>query len=297
MSLYSASSSTLLERSKLPPTTNTANTTTSDSLDLKVPLSFTTRTLWSIVSSCILTLFACIYTAIHPNIPSPKDNLLRTLWWQFGLGTMIAALIAPELIVTWAMRQWLSARRVTRHRRSNYTWTQAHSFFVLMGGFMLYVDKKPYHTLQPDELLKLIRDGCIDVPTLTANQIHDKSKNNTISKGLTILQVTWFVLQLITRAIYHLEITQLEVGTLAFSVLSFLTYALWWDKPLNVQYPHPVYWKSTTESRLEDYAPKEYVYASTCIPLLIMSASVFIKVTYPLGLRPCGQSGSRLTNY
>ncbi|KAG2093350.1 uncharacterized protein F5147DRAFT_585529 [Suillus discolor] len=49
-------------------------------------------------------------------------------------------------------------------------------------------------------------------------------------------------MQLITRAIYHLETTQLEVGTLAFAVLNFLTYAVWWDKPLNVQCPHPVYW-------------------------------------------------------
>ncbi|KAG2072142.1 hypothetical protein BDR04DRAFT_1127785 [Suillus decipiens] len=194
--------------------------------------SFIDLTLWSILSSCVLTLFACIYTAIHPNIPSPKDNLLRTLWWRFGLGTMIMALIAPEVIVTWAMRQWLSA---------HYTWTQTHSFFVLMGGFMLYVDGKPYHTLQPDEVFNLIRDGCINVPTLTANQIHDKGKDNAISKGLIILQVAWFILQLITRAIYHLEITQLEVGTLAFAVLNFLTYAVRWNKPLNVQYPHPAF--------------------------------------------------------
>ncbi|KAG1886663.1 hypothetical protein F4604DRAFT_1646382 [Suillus subluteus] len=131
-------------------------------------------------------------------------------------------------------------------------WTETHSFFVLMGGFMLYVDEKPYHTLQPDEVLMLIRDRCIDAPTLTAMQIHDRSKGNAISKGLVILQVAWFIMQLITRAIYHLETTQLEVGTLAFAVLNFLTYAVWWNKPLNVRCPHPVYWKST-ESRPDSY--------------------------------------------
>ncbi|KAG2067531.1 hypothetical protein BDR04DRAFT_844965 [Suillus decipiens] len=238
---------------------------------------------------------------------------------------MIMALVAPELIVTWAMRQWLSAHQVTRqfkksgyypsvHAESeenesvevpeveqcgnrlvhlltvlakcvlsmllflwgfpgalmrwvkvsikaycleqseDYTWTQTHSFFVLMGGFMLYVDKKPYHTLQPDEVLKLICAGCIDAPILTANQIEDRNKGNAISKGLVILQVAWFVMQLITRAIYHLETTQLETGTLAFVVLNFITYALWWNKPLNVQCPHPVHWKST-ESRPEDHIP------------------------------------------
>ncbi|KAG1822296.1 hypothetical protein EV424DRAFT_1610213 [Suillus variegatus] len=140
----------------------------------------------------------------HLNIPNPKDNpdciLLRRL------GMMIMALIAPELIVTWAMRQWFSTRLVTRR---DYTWTQTHSFFVLMGGFMLYVDGKPYLTLRPDDILKLMREGCIDFPTPTARQIHDKSKGNAISKGLVMLQVAWPVMQLIAGAIYRLEATQL----------------------------------------------------------------------------------------
>ncbi|KAG1886601.1 hypothetical protein F4604DRAFT_1571826 [Suillus subluteus] len=247
------------------PTTNTTSTSTTTTDSFEAP-SFTTRTIWSIISSSVLTLFACIYSAIHPNIPSPKDSPNGVVRRRVGI--MIMALITPELIVTWAMRQWFSARQVTRQIEESgyYTWTQTHSFFVLMGGFMLYVDGKPYHTLQPDEVLKLIRDQCIDAPTLTANQIHDRSKGNAISKGLIMLQVAWFVMQLITRAIYHLETTQLEAGTLAFAVLNFLTYAVWWNKPLNVQCPHPVYWKST-ESRPKDHInvnePK-YVCASNC---------------------------------
>ncbi|KAG1778895.1 hypothetical protein EV702DRAFT_143345 [Suillus placidus] len=302
------------------PTTNTT-TTTIDSFQAP---SFTTRTMWIIVSSSVLTLFACIYSAIHPNIPSPKDSPNRILRRRIGI--MIMALIAPELIVIWAMRQWFSARSVTRRfkesgypsvrpeqeqsekkesveapeqhgnrflrflhflrllpvvlvkgvlsvpvfiwhflghlvrwvkahfseQSEDHAWTQTHSFFVLMGGFMLYLDGEPYCTLRPDYILTLIRKEYIDAPTLTAKQIHDKNKGNAISKGLIMLQVAWFVMQLITRAIYHLETTQLEVGTLAFAVLNFLTYTVWWNKPLNVQCPHPVYWKST-ESRPEDH--------------------------------------------
>ncbi|KAG1897056.1 uncharacterized protein F5891DRAFT_564311 [Suillus fuscotomentosus] len=298
----------------------TTNTTTSTSSGIPEVPSFTNRTLWHILSSCVLAIFACIYSAIHPNIPSPKDSSVLILWRR--LGTMIMALITPEVIVLWAMRQWFSTRYVTKQfeesgyfgvpppqeqpgdygsiqataeqyvedrdstrlliahpeaptsiyggthalarpfkylfktyvseQSEDYSWTQTHSFFVLMGGFMLYVDGKPYLTLQPDDILKLICKGFIDAPTLMAKQIEDRSKGNAISKGLIILQVGWFVMQLITRAIYHLEITQLEVGTLAFAVLNFLVYAVWWNKPLNVQCPYPVYWKST-ESRPEDY--------------------------------------------
>jgi hypothetical protein len=98
------------------PTTNTTRTSTSDSFEAP---TFTTRTIWSIISSSVLTLFACIYSAIHPNIPSPKDSpdgIVRR-----RLGIMIMALITPELIVTWAMRQWFSARQVTRQfEKSGY---------------------------------------------------------------------------------------------------------------------------------------------------------------------------------
>ncbi|KAG1778927.1 hypothetical protein EV702DRAFT_1044335 [Suillus placidus] len=267
--------------------------TTTDSSEAS---SFTTRTISTIVSSSVLTLFACIYSAIHPNIPSPKDSPNCVL--RRRLGIMIMALIAPELVVTWAMRQWLSARHVTRQfkelgypsihpgqvqfepevqlqrQRENclhrflrflrllpvmlaqhvlsvlvFLWRfpgVLASSFVLMGGFMLYdMDGTPCLTLRPDYILNLIHNEFIDAPTLTAEQIHDKSKGNAISKGLVMLQVAWFVMQLITRAIYHLETTQLEAGTLAFAVLNFLTYAVWWNKPLDVQCPHPVYWKST----------------------------------------------------
>ncbi|KAG1848065.1 hypothetical protein DFJ58DRAFT_685886 [Suillus subalutaceus] len=323
------------------PTINTTLTSTTTTDSFEAP-SFTTRTIWSIISSSVLTLFACIYSAIHPNIPSPKDSPNGIVRRRVGI--MIMALITPELIVTWAMRQWFSARQVTRQieesgypsvekqsveapkQRENcslrllavltegvssvlvflrhfpgaltrwvkssikayfseqsedYTWTQTHSFFVLMGGFMLYVDGKPYHTLQPDEVLKLIRDQCIDAPTLTANQIHDRSKGNAISKGLIMLQVAWFVMQLITRAIYHLETTQLEAGTLAFAVLNFLTYAVWWNKPLNVQCPHPVYWKST-ESRPENHINVNEPNSQGAVWAIL--GPVFVSITDLIGL-------------
>ncbi|KAG1848041.1 hypothetical protein DFJ58DRAFT_842982 [Suillus subalutaceus] len=160
----------------------------------------------------------------------------------------------PGDLGRWVKR---SIKAYFSEKSEDYTWTQTHSFFVLMGGFMLYVDGEPYLTLRPGYILELIRKECIDAPTLTEKQIHDKSKGNAISKGLIMLQVAWFIMQLITRAIYRLETTQLEVGTLAFAVLNFLTYAVWWNKPLNVQCPHPVYWKST-ESRPEDHIDEEY---------------------------------------
>ncbi|KAG1848074.1 hypothetical protein DFJ58DRAFT_663033, partial [Suillus subalutaceus] len=82
-----------------------------------------------------------------------------------------------------------------------------------------------------------------------------------VSKGSILFQVAWFVLQLISRVIYHLEITQLEAETLAFAVLNFITYVVWWHKHLDVKYSHLVYWK-LTESELKGYISiHEHAYA------------------------------------
>jgi hypothetical protein len=67
---------------------------------------------WTIISHCALTLFACLSSAICPNIPSPKDSSILILWQQ--LESMVTALDIPELIVTWAMCQSFSARHATR---------------------------------------------------------------------------------------------------------------------------------------------------------------------------------------
>ncbi len=71
---------------------------------------------------------------------------------------------------------------------------------------------------------------------VSAEMIEDKSKGDALSKMFSILQISWFIAQCITRAIQHLPITLLEMTALAFAGLSIITYCLWWNKPLNVKY-------------------------------------------------------------
>jgi hypothetical protein len=68
-----------------------------------------TRTLWDVIWSCAATLFACTWTAIHPNIPGMDEGTFAI--YRHRLFIMILALIAPELIITWAARQFFSARK------------------------------------------------------------------------------------------------------------------------------------------------------------------------------------------
>jgi hypothetical protein len=68
------------------------------------------RTIWDIVWSCLATIFACTWVAVHPNVPSPKAH--RKSKFQNRLMVMAYAWIAPECVTMWAMRQWVSARKL-----------------------------------------------------------------------------------------------------------------------------------------------------------------------------------------
>src|SRR5271170_2460999 len=82
------------------------------------------RTLLGIIWSCITTIFLCTWVAIHPNIPEPVDTRRMGFWrkWVhkimclFGdkAAMFICALLIPEYILAWAMRQHLMARRIVK---------------------------------------------------------------------------------------------------------------------------------------------------------------------------------------
>lgn len=128
-----------------------------------------------------------------------------------------------------------------------------------MGGFMLYVDGKPRATLDPYELLEFVRKGLVDMPVITEAEIEDRSKGDGLSKGIAILQLAWFVAQLIARYIQNLPITLLEIETLAVAALTCISYGFWWKKPKDVRYPYIVHLKET--ATLPDQLTYEYVFS------------------------------------
>lgn len=57
-----------------------------------------------------MTIFACTWVVIHPNIPAVSDTAIVLAFRRAGL--MACGFIAPEIIILWAMRQWHSARKI-----------------------------------------------------------------------------------------------------------------------------------------------------------------------------------------
>jgi len=72
------------------------------------------------------------------------------------------------------------------------------------------------------------------LPKITASEINDKSKGDIFIKGITTLQVLWFIFQVIVRTVRRLSISQLEVAVTAFGVCGIITYILVLPKPKGV---------------------------------------------------------------
>ncbi|KAG2741486.1 hypothetical protein P692DRAFT_201726594, partial [Suillus brevipes Sb2] len=200
------------------------------------------RTLWDILWSCGLTLFACTWTAVHPNIPSVNDGMVRITFDRLCL--MIMALFAPEIMITWAVSQFFLARRAAKDFDDAFEWTLTHGFFACMGGFVLYVDGEPRAALDPNELLSLVSRGSVEMPTITEAEIKDRSKGDGISKCVAILQLVWFIIQLIARYAQGLPVTLLEIDTLGVAALACIAYGFWWKKPKDIGRPYIVHWNS-----------------------------------------------------
>ena len=253
------------------------------------------RTIWNIIWSCLVTIFSCTWVAVHPNVPCPKKRkangwIERCIWnpllsfAEHRLPLFICALLVPEYMLAWAIRQFLRAREIAICEFELWVkflsiamilsksllaqgWSTTHGFFVIMGGFHLFEhgsietsnnDKAILHEddipLRPLAARDLYEDythqsirADIDFTSFTVpteEEIKDRGKSDWLAKSLVLLQTSWFVMQCIARAIEHLPVTHLEIVTLAYAAMNFVIYIFWWNKPLNVNRPVRVFRKS-----------------------------------------------------
>ncbi|ESK82155.1 hypothetical protein Moror_14488 [Moniliophthora roreri MCA 2997] len=122
----------------VPPSTLTASTNTSSLFDPVTGECIDIngcRTTTDILWNCLSVILICTWVAIHPNIPKVGTHswvlVYKDIEW------MVIAILAPEIIILWAMRQRYSAKK-TAKRFKDYGWGMSHAFFVIMGGFALY---------------------------------------------------------------------------------------------------------------------------------------------------------------
>ncbi|KAF7982733.1 hypothetical protein HWV62_26604 [Athelia sp. TMB] len=70
------------------------------------------RTIPGIVWSCLATIFACTWVAVHPNVPAPKSKVYYVVLQRIAV--TVCGLLVPEYIVAWSIRQWLVANQIVK---------------------------------------------------------------------------------------------------------------------------------------------------------------------------------------
>jgi hypothetical protein len=118
-----------------------------------------------------------------------------------------------------------------------------HGFYAAMGGYVIRshsLDKtypitgQGRMTLTKSGVLYLLQVAPEVFPDLSEDEILDKSKASTFIKTLTCLQGLWFCLQCIVRLTMNTSISLLELNVFGHCICTFVVYAIWWNKPMDV---------------------------------------------------------------
>lgn len=70
------------------------------------------RTIWDIIWSCLATTFAVTWVSVHPNLPWLEEK--RGVILKRRAFLMCLALLAPEVMIMWAFKQWRGAAMILK---------------------------------------------------------------------------------------------------------------------------------------------------------------------------------------
>lgn len=98
--------------------------------------------------------------------------------------------------------------------------------------------------LTAETFLELLEEKRIDLPTITEEEILDRSKGDGLSKVIAIVQAIWFGIQFILRGHQGLLTTEIEWITFALAAVNLNFFLGWWNKPLDIRCTIPVSLKS-----------------------------------------------------
>ncbi|KAJ7059111.1 hypothetical protein C8F01DRAFT_273735 [Mycena amicta] len=185
-----------------------------------------TRALPSLLWSCLVTISACVWVSVHPNVPPASTGRFK-FWRRHRIRLSLVGLLAPELIVGFAARQCLAARRLARELDLSRT----HAMFVIMGGFIALPTRAPICTKAQLSSEPLVLDK---IKSISKEELKDRSKGDLFSMAVAILQLLAFLVVCFARMVQGLPLTQLEIASAAFAVMCMCMRGLWLGKPLEV---------------------------------------------------------------
>ncbi|OOF92536.1 hypothetical protein ASPCADRAFT_517912 [Aspergillus carbonarius ITEM 5010] len=253
-----------------------------------------TRGSLQILWSSLFTILACTWTVLHLNVPKyvpepDKKQFWKWLKWavhkyQHPVKWFLLTVVAPEVSFT---KYWDDQSRGRslfyhyEHELKDKGWTKTHLLFANMGVTPAGNETSPHDTasecnrssedpankfkdafhLTATDVLKILlaeeENDKLSVPELrnvSVEEINDRSKTDIFMRLLAVGQIVWVVVQILSRWIYGLNVSQLEVTVVAFAFCAVGMYISNRGKPQGVNVPilfkYPAT-KATLEKSLE----------------------------------------------
>ena len=209
-----------------------------------------TRGTYGLLQSCVITTFFCVATSLHLNIPKAGQSTFHRALTRFCW--VAANTLAPEVMLTVAMTQYLEARILLRDidelceqsRYPNPHWKMTQAFYYNMRGFLMHVaphsrygrshDADKPKTLKMKHIDAIVELGWLHLIDVPAERIKEYSKQNRLAKTIALAQALWFLIQTFARFNQHLPTSPFEITTIAYVVCTFFSWLLWLEKPQDV---------------------------------------------------------------
>ncbi|KAF5630501.1 hypothetical protein F52700_7181 [Fusarium sp. NRRL 52700] len=235
------------------------------------------RGTFDILESCIFTLIACVFTALHLDI-IPKSTWQRRLLEK--IKWVLLTILVPEFSLLISTNQLCFAlslksqlKKIRKQQKSSISSSDdddfkinlKYAYFIIMGGVRFDVNdilstsdldpsaKKVFKDPQPEQgrkpIRRTVRAGPHAIVELASKghwievlekDIDDKSKAGVFQKALALMQILWMITQCVCRFVFGLPLTLLEIHIMLHVFFAILQYCCWIKKPLDVQEPFVV---------------------------------------------------------
>lgn len=203
----------------------------------------------SLLLLCFSTIVLCVYTSLHLDVPTKALNtggsILRKSY------NVLFCVIAPEFFTLLAFLQWFDARymRKTLKSKLGLVISRQQALFIASNGIHVR-NKDGTRELLLSELAAC--EGCFCMSNSEAaecrqfwwsivsnlpcdRELDDKSKSSPVAKVITCLQAGKTLVLILNRLAQRLEVSLLEVATVAYIVVTVLSYIFWFSKPYDIQ--------------------------------------------------------------
>ena len=146
------------------------------------------RGTWSILWSCLATIFICTWSALHLKVPE-KHGQWRLFFHKMRL--MLVAAVAPEWILCRAAKNWVEARKVFNRlsAREESKWSMTHLQFAYVDGFCTWTPDGIERRCTLADLVKWIEKGEIEEPPISKKELQSRGKSDWIAKSIALSQI------------------------------------------------------------------------------------------------------------